>query len=221
MGSPTPSVNRQTNSISNSYSILQPLNLSGEASSTISILEWRGQNRVKGIHQRGGGGGEHCGDRISNASGAWRIDALQMNAICLFLGQEYILNDVRDREFLLYFHKKAKKVGLDVAKYNELKDSVARIEADLKRLRDPLRIHSAVASSAGRQPGSSLPTTASLWDKAQFRMSTLLRSAKEPKQWIRRTPQRTLLSHCYLLSTVLFRFHEFDPSNRTWRIETD
>jgi len=96
--------------------------------------------------------------------------------------QEYILNDVRDREFLLYFHKKAKKVGLDVAKYNELKDSVARIEADLKRLRDPLRIHSAVASSAGRQPGSSLPTTASLWDKAQFRMSTLLRSAKEPKQ---------------------------------------
>ena len=170
---------------------------------------------------RGGEGGEHCGDRISNASGAWRIDALQMNAICLFLGQEYILNDVRDREFLLYFHKKAKKVGLDVAKYNELKDSVARIEADLKRLRDPLRIHSAVASSAGRQPGSSLPTTASLWDKAQFRMSTLLRSAKEPKQWIRRTPQRTLLSHCYLLSTVLFRFHEFDPSNRTWRIETD
>ena len=57
MGSPTPSVNRQTNSISNSNSILQPLNLSGEASSTISILEWRGQNRVKGIHQRGGGGG--------------------------------------------------------------------------------------------------------------------------------------------------------------------
>jgi len=96
--------------------------------------------------------------------------------------QEYILNDVRDREFLLYFHKKAKKVGLDVGKYNELKDSVASIESDLKRLRDPLRIHSAVASSANQHPPTAAPTTASLWDKAQFRMSTFMRSSKDPKE---------------------------------------
>ena len=95
--------------------------------------------------------------------------------------QEYILNDVRDREFLLYFHKKAKKVGLDVTKYNELKDSVARIENDLKRLRDPLRIHSAVTSGGSQMPPTSTPFTASLWDKAQFRMSTFLRSSKESK----------------------------------------
>lgn len=36
-------------------------------------------------------------------------------------------------------HKKAKKIGLDVTKYNELKDQISLLELDLKRLKDPLR----------------------------------------------------------------------------------
>ncbi len=55
--------------------------------------------------------------------------------------QEYILPDVKDRSFLLSFYKKSKKTEFDVAKYNELKDKIAQIEIDLKRLRDPLALH--------------------------------------------------------------------------------
>ena len=88
--------------------------------------------------------------------------------------QEYLLNDARDREFLLHFHKKAKKVGMDIDKYNELKNSVAEMENNLERLRDPLRIHS--ASSPAVQPTQQ---TASLWNKTQFRLSTLMGKSKE------------------------------------------
>lgn len=52
-----------------------------------------------------------------------------------------MLPDVRDREYLITFHKNAKKVGLDVDKYNELKDQIYKIETDLHRLRDPLALH--------------------------------------------------------------------------------
>lgn len=55
--------------------------------------------------------------------------------------QEYILADVKDRQFLVTFHKRAKKIGLDVHRYNEVKDSIAQLEHDLRRLRDPLFIH--------------------------------------------------------------------------------
>lgn len=39
---------------------------------------------------------------------------------------------------MLALHKKAKKIGLDLNKYNDLKREIAEIEYDLKRLRDPL-----------------------------------------------------------------------------------
>jgi hypothetical protein len=55
--------------------------------------------------------------------------------------QEYILPAVADRQYLLTFHKNAKKVGLDVDKYNRLKDKIHKIESDLLRLRDPLALH--------------------------------------------------------------------------------
>lgn len=55
--------------------------------------------------------------------------------------QEYLLPDVKDRQFLITFHKKAKKLGLDVEQYNSLRDSISRVEGDLRRLRDPLQIH--------------------------------------------------------------------------------
>jgi hypothetical protein len=58
---------------------------------------------------------------------------------------------VRDRQFLFTFHRRARKTEWDVSKYNSLKDGIARIELDLKRLRDPLRVRATA-------PGSEDPT---------------------------------------------------------------
>ncbi|TNM85865.1 hypothetical protein fugu_008136 [Takifugu bimaculatus] len=54
----------------------------------------------------------------------------------------YVLTkqDAKDRQFLQYFHKAATKKNFNVAKYNELKDELAQVEEDLKRLRNPLRL---------------------------------------------------------------------------------
>ncbi|XP_063219888.1 calcium uniporter protein, mitochondrial isoform X1 [Bacillus rossius redtenbacheri] len=55
--------------------------------------------------------------------------------------QEYILPDVKDRQHLIIFHRRARKLGLDLQRYNDLKDNISKIEADLQRLRDPLHMH--------------------------------------------------------------------------------
>lgn len=55
--------------------------------------------------------------------------------------QEYILEDVRDRQYLIAMHKKAKKQGLDLLQYNALRRQIVEIEEDLRRLRDPLYLH--------------------------------------------------------------------------------
>ncbi|XP_068239010.1 calcium uniporter protein, mitochondrial-like isoform X2 [Palaemon carinicauda] len=55
--------------------------------------------------------------------------------------QDFVLPEVRDRQFLISFHKRAKKVGMDVEKYNRLKDRIAQLENDLDRLRDPLSLN--------------------------------------------------------------------------------
>lgn len=52
--------------------------------------------------------------------------------------QDYILPDVRDRQHLITLHKKARKVGFDLHRYNTLKDQLADVKMDLERLRDPL-----------------------------------------------------------------------------------
>lgn len=39
---------------------------------------------------------------------------------------------------MLTVHKKARKLGLDVTQYNQLKDKIRFLEKDLRRLRDPL-----------------------------------------------------------------------------------
>ncbi|KOB65912.1 Uncharacterized protein OBRU01_22062, partial [Operophtera brumata] len=54
---------------------------------------------------------------------------------------EYILPDVKDRQHLLTLHKKAKKIGLNITHYNNLKDEVDKLQKDLARLHDPLQIH--------------------------------------------------------------------------------
>lgn len=48
--------------------------------------------------------------------------------------------DVRNREYLLTMHRGAKKQGLDINKYNKLKEEIYQVEYDLKRLRDPLQL---------------------------------------------------------------------------------
>ncbi|XP_063726597.1 calcium uniporter protein, mitochondrial-like [Symsagittifera roscoffensis] len=59
----------------------------------------------------------------------------------LITRQEYILPDVKNRSFLISFYKGSKKKQFDVTKYNDLRDQIAQIELDLKRLRDPLALH--------------------------------------------------------------------------------
>lgn len=55
--------------------------------------------------------------------------------------QEYVYPNVRDRQFLMQFHKLAQKENFDVDRYNQLLEAIAEIESDLQRLRDPLKLH--------------------------------------------------------------------------------
>lgn len=66
---------------------------------------------------------------------------LLINGRVLFVLQQYEYTDARDRLFLKSFHRIARSRRFDVARYNELKEAVSRIEHDLKRLRDPLFLH--------------------------------------------------------------------------------
>lgn len=54
--------------------------------------------------------------------------------------QDYLYPDVKDRQFLRYFYKEAKKKKFSVAKYNELKDELSQVEKDLRRLRNPTEL---------------------------------------------------------------------------------
>ncbi|XP_067122239.1 calcium uniporter protein, mitochondrial [Centruroides vittatus] len=66
---------------------------------------------------------------------------MAMYAYFVLTRQEYYLPDVCDRQSLKLFHKTAGKTKLNVQKYNELKNEIALIEDDLKRLRDPMHLH--------------------------------------------------------------------------------
>jgi site-specific DNA-cytosine methylase len=67
--------------------------------------------------------------------------AMAAYAYYVLTKQEYNLPDVRDRQYLITMHKRAKKGGLDLDQYNVLKKQIAEVEYDLKRLRDPLQLH--------------------------------------------------------------------------------
>lgn len=54
--------------------------------------------------------------------------------------QDYMYNEAKDRQFLRYFYKGAAKKNFNVKKYNELKDELAEVEDDLRRLRNPTRL---------------------------------------------------------------------------------
>ncbi|XP_075874957.1 calcium uniporter protein, mitochondrial isoform X1 [Nelusetta ayraudi] len=66
--------------------------------------------------------------------------AMAMYAYFVLTRQEYIYPDARDRQYLLFFHKGVKRTRFDIEKYNKLKDDIAVVELDLKRLRDPLQL---------------------------------------------------------------------------------
>lgn len=70
-------------------------------------------------------------------------------------------------------------MGVDVAQYNRLRDSIAQIEADLIRLRDPLRVnHPAAPFATSERLDPSSPIAASLWNRTQFRLQKMLGTAK-------------------------------------------
>ena len=53
---------------------------------------------------------------------------------------DYLLPDVRDRQYLLNFYRRARKNQWDVSKYNSLKDSIDKVELELSKLRDHTRV---------------------------------------------------------------------------------
>ncbi|KAL1490653.1 hypothetical protein ABEB36_013312 [Hypothenemus hampei] len=55
--------------------------------------------------------------------------------------EEYVLTEVRDRQHLKIVHKKAKQVGVDLIRYNQLKDEIRKVEHKLSKLRNPLKLH--------------------------------------------------------------------------------
>lgn len=54
--------------------------------------------------------------------------------------QDYVYPEVKDRQFLHYFYRGARKKQFNVDRYNELKDELAQVEEDLRRLRDPTEL---------------------------------------------------------------------------------
>ncbi|CAL9688055.1 unnamed protein product [Knipowitschia caucasica] len=75
--------------------------------------------------------------------------AMAMYAYYVLTRQEYIYPDARDRQYLLFFHKGVKRTRFDIEKYNKLKDDIAEVELDLKRLRDPLQLQLPVPQLTG------------------------------------------------------------------------
>ncbi|VUZ41389.1 unnamed protein product [Hymenolepis diminuta] len=55
--------------------------------------------------------------------------------------QDYSFPEVFDREYLKTFYKGAAAQGFDVERYNNLRNSLAQLQSDLKRLRDPLYVN--------------------------------------------------------------------------------
>uniref|UniRef100_A0A6P7FHN8 Calcium uniporter protein n=1 Tax=Diabrotica virgifera virgifera TaxID=50390 RepID=A0A6P7FHN8_DIAVI len=93
--------------------------------------------------------------------------AMACYAYFVLTKEEYILQDVRDRQHLMIIHKKSKKTGLDINQYNMLKQEAARIEYTLKKLRNPLKLKlpprpgsmAATMAGAGVTPGTNVTVT--------------------------------------------------------------
>ncbi|XP_046859005.1 calcium uniporter protein, mitochondrial-like isoform X2 [Xenia sp. Carnegie-2017] len=53
--------------------------------------------------------------------------------------QEFMYPEARNRQFLISFHKKAKRRGFDVEKYNHLREMTTKLEAQLEELSNPIK----------------------------------------------------------------------------------
>lgn len=62
-----------------------------------------------------------------------------------------MLPDVFRREHLIGLHKRAKKLGFDLERYNRLKDEAYELETMLKLIRGPLHIHQCVVEQKRRE----------------------------------------------------------------------
>lgn len=94
--------------------------------------------------------------------------------------QDYILPEVKDRQYLLTIHKRAKKKNFDIDQYNALKRQIAEIEYDLRRLRDPLNLQlpprvDRSQESPPKTPPSDNPVAVSrnITDKQQIKTNPL------------------------------------------------
>jgi hypothetical protein len=66
--------------------------------------------------------------------------AIACYAYFVLTRQDYLLPDVADRQYLLNFHRRAKKVDWNVNKYNNLKEGITRVEDELFKLRDTTKL---------------------------------------------------------------------------------
>ncbi|NP_001087837.1 mitochondrial calcium uniporter dominant negative beta subunit L homeolog [Xenopus laevis] len=66
--------------------------------------------------------------------------AIAFYAYFVLTRQDYVYPDIRERQLLNYFYKRAKTQRFDVKEYNRLQDEFAETEESLRRLRNPLRL---------------------------------------------------------------------------------
>lgn len=67
--------------------------------------------------------------------------AIAMYAYYVITRQEYLYPAVFDREYLKKFYSDASKQSFDIDLYNNLREELAGVESDLRRLRDPLLLN--------------------------------------------------------------------------------
>lgn len=71
---------------------------------------------------------------------------------------------------------------MDVEEYNRLQESIAQVENDLRRLRDPLRVHHPPTDSKSIEAAASINgqlVATSLWNRTQLRLQNLMRTSKQ------------------------------------------
>ncbi|XP_044750946.1 calcium uniporter protein, mitochondrial isoform X2 [Coccinella septempunctata] len=66
--------------------------------------------------------------------------AMAMYSYYVLTKEEYILPSVTDRQKLLVLHNKAKKMGLDLQRYNQLQEQLVKLNRRLAKLRNPLKV---------------------------------------------------------------------------------